>query len=101
MSAQHTPGPWGTAPNWPRGMTAVCWHTGTGWQLVATAQTEADAERIVQCVNAHDELVAGLEKAVAEIERAWRVGVTHAYCPDWIVHKGLKELIAKASGSAA
>ena len=33
--AKHTPGPWLVTPNFPKGMTTVCQHTGTGWKPVA------------------------------------------------------------------
>lgn len=96
MSAQHTPGPWHTTPPdasyhdvvriYAEGDAegslpiAVCPQRAGNFQRVLAGETDKDGETlanaafIVRAVNAHDELVAALERAAEALELA-RCGV--------------------------
>lgn len=83
MSAAHTPTPWGLRqPARVLGCDACGqWYVhakdATVAAMLSSAQ-EADARRIVQCVNAHDELVAALEgylSAVSLMNAAMKDGL--------------------------
>jgi hypothetical protein len=83
---QHTPTPWKVVPNLykdfplridgqpteetPCGFSP-CAVFGDGTRNRGVA--EANAARIVACVNAHDELVKALENLVRPLSRGWKV----------------------------
>jgi hypothetical protein len=82
VSAQHTPGPWhftwdGEGQPGRVGVVLPCEpveHCGYDSHCIALTQpgkfdARANAERIVQCVNAHDDLVAALASARKLLER--------------------------------
>jgi hypothetical protein len=67
-AAQHTPGPWAIDPNTgeicaptARGYVTVCdptmGHSLATMRSLPVDEKQANAERIIQCVNAHDELL--------------------------------------------
>lgn len=81
MSGEHTPGPWhftwdGEGQPGRIGVVLPCdpvEQCGYDSHCIALTQpgkfdARANAERIVQCVNAHDDLVAALETAKAGLE---------------------------------
>lgn len=99
MSAvKHTPGPWRVAsPSLyagseinidagERGYIACCGHRGD-------EEAEANALRIVRCVNAHDELVAAAKRALAVL-KAQGESVRRGNVLD-----ALENAIAKAGGT--
>jgi hypothetical protein len=107
--AKHSPGPWflGTMPVDPGedGWDGCVWAPpdpaaadDPGCRLepwkVAEVTSEKDAERIVVCANAHDDLLAALQKLVA--------AVNCNYDPEAIKSEGYfdaaKAAIAKALG---
>lgn len=70
---KHTPGPWELGKNGVdcaenhaicAGPTVIARVYGTGYPVGKgwSARSEADARRIVHCVNCHDELVEALEE---------------------------------------
>ncbi len=68
MSAQHSPTPWGLTemPTGPNGLVlAPTGITDADGVIVAVAETERDASRIQQCVNACEELPDPSRLAVA------------------------------------
>jgi hypothetical protein len=83
MSAKHTPGPWFVRKLERLGEIRDCFVAapdvlGLAYDAEILGDDEyrdgierklADAERIVQCVNAHDELVEITESAVSIVER--------------------------------
>jgi hypothetical protein len=69
--ARFTPGPWSAASAWiydTDGSTVASMNPNR-YRLIETA--EANAERIVLCVNTHDELVEALRQMIAH---AYAVG---------------------------
>jgi hypothetical protein len=76
-AAQHTQGPWAIDPNTgeicapsAKGYVTVCdptmGHYLSTMRSLPVDEKQANAARIVQCVNAHDELVAILRRFVDE-----------------------------------
>lgn len=96
-AAQHTPGPWVAEERFDSdGETSLGLAIYAGRQEVARLpgigqQDFADAQRIVQCVNAHDDLVAALKRA----RRAVVI-----YAPGSTNIKMIDAAIAKATGAA-
>lgn len=105
MSAAHTPTPWMTqrcgelAPN-DLMIVADLGKRPDGVQLISTVakamsirqtpeDTKANAEFIVRCVNAHDELVAALKPLVAFYERHFVGGKWHDHENHWVSFGGL------------
>ena len=62
MSA-HAPDPWMIDPD----SDLKVWDTSHNPRCVASCHNKSDAAHIVRCVNAHDALVAALEKFVRHV----------------------------------
>jgi hypothetical protein len=101
MSAQHTPGPWVqhalmvSEAGQPVGRERDICHCGLGMRRDAH-ESEANAARIVQCVNAHDELLAALILARNCMASELRLPVDECVGGDFTI---INAAIAKATGS--
>lgn len=73
MSAQHTAGLLEVAANYPHGLTAICHHDGKGWRGIATANTEADARRLVACWNACDGISTEALESAGNAFNGWKL----------------------------
>lgn len=78
MKTEHTPGPWhterglsstGATPIRDAERVNVAWVCGSDAIDGTPQKAKANAEFIVRACNAHDELVAALEKQVAHTEQ--------------------------------
>lgn len=100
MSAQHTPGPWthhrDGLPELGNQCEVIEGADGTLIVYMAMRRP-ADAERIVQCVNAHDDLLAAarMVKAARVGYREWDLDAFDAAVD------AAEAAIAKATGSPA
>lgn len=108
MSAQHTPLPWKAVTPCPG---QCCWNIvpasfdesafeDENWQerITLPEMSEADAKFIVQCVNAHDELVSVATRAQQFID-GFRDDDTQEGVRNLL--GDLQAAIAKATGSAS
>lgn len=99
MSAQHTPLPWevrfplSTAARCPVYIVAadrVIADIRGGATLGDLQEAQHNARRIVQCVNAHDDLVEASENLLAQLDR---IGMTREEDP---LMDAMRAAIAKA-----
>ena len=118
-AAKSTPGPWAAMRKPPASFSDHGWRAmamcGSEWMVAApvsaTRRVEggvvtqtfwdhaANARRIVQCVNAHDELVSLLQQWADLDAGAWHA-VRHANEKERLLEE-TRAAIAKATGSAA
>jgi hypothetical protein len=119
IRAQHTPGPWGIErtndTNWigplrtsgdGKVAAIVCSTDREGLRPDVLARNDADAAFIVRAVNAHDELVAALKRAVETIRAFHAIGTTtdQAEQLGWSLYQQSPEMrqinaaLAKAEG---
>jgi hypothetical protein len=73
LSKQHTPTPWMLDPHFvlrdADGEWVTRLNTSRRHDNKHDPEAEANAEFIVRCVNAHDELVAALRDIIASVEK--------------------------------
>jgi len=100
MSASHTPGPWRAdrrAILAGEGMQTRC--IAEVWSGAAASLQEADAnERLIA---AAPELLAALERLVANIERWLETGAVATAAESHAMYDQMVAVIAKAKGGAA
>lgn len=71
MTTKRTPGPWTQGDGYNTHATSVF---GSNGHRLAQATSPADADHIVRCVNAHDDLLAALRDLIGSVERGDPIG---------------------------